>query len=168
MSRDVWVISDTHFNHENILKFSNGRGDDFSSVKEMNECMIDNWNSVVKKGDLVYHLGDVFFGNKGEFHTLWKKLNGAKRLIVGNHDDVKFLARGEYFQKIMLWRMFPEFNAILTHLPMHESNMKIWGDYDEDSVNIHGHIHRNPAPSSRHKCVSVEQINYTPILLGTT
>ena len=49
--------------------------------------MIENWNSVVKKGDYVYHLGDVFFGSKETFPALWNRLNGSKRLIIGNHDD---------------------------------------------------------------------------------
>ena len=56
---DIWVISDTHFGHSNILKFTdtNGnliRGAKFSSLEEMDEHMIDQWNSTVKDGDKVY------------------------------------------------------------------------------------------------------------------
>src|SRR6056297_2500022 len=111
---DIWVISDTHFFHSNILKFTDSttgkliRGSRFDSVEEMNECMLDNWNSVVKPGDKVYHLGDVFIGPKEDFQKFWPKLNGGKRLIVGNHDDIKFLASGGFFQKVQMWRMFPE------------------------------------------------------------
>lgn len=167
-TKDIWVISDTHFGHENILKFidkdgSYFRGDLFNSVQEMNETMVDNWNSVVKDGDKVYHLGDVFFGPKEDFKNLWSRLKGSKRLIVGNHDDIKFMSAGGFFKRIGMWRVLPEFNMTLTHVPIDQSSLKVWGEYGEDSLNVHGHIHQNPSPTDRHRCVSVEQINYTPV-----
>jgi len=67
MARDIWVISDTHFDHANILNFTDKVGKptrNFADVDEMNETMIANWNSVVKPGDKVYHLGDVLFGTQ--------------------------------------------------------------------------------------------------------
>ena len=70
MSRNIWVTSDTHYNHAAILGFIDYQGQrvrDFASVEEMNECLLDSWNSVVKPGDLVYHLGDVFMGDKEVF-----------------------------------------------------------------------------------------------------
>lgn len=51
----IFYIADTHFNHSNIIGFDNRP---FSSVEEMNETLIHNWNSVVKHGDQVYILGD--------------------------------------------------------------------------------------------------------------
>ena len=55
MPKDIWIISDTHFQHENILKFEPTRPG--STIQEHDEALIDNWNSVVKPGDKVYHLG---------------------------------------------------------------------------------------------------------------
>jgi len=171
--KNIWLISDTHFFHSNILKFTddNGeliRGKLFDTVEQMNECMLDNWNSVVKPGDIVYHLGDVMMGNKEEFKKYWKQLNGSKRLIVGNHDDIKWMAQNELFTKILMWRMFTEFGLLLSHVPIHESGLRRGSPTDETApmlLNIHGHIHQNPPPSANHRCVSVEQINYTPINL---
>ena len=54
----TWVISDTHWYHENIIKLCHRP---FLSAKEMNEKLIENWNSVVSRDDTVYHLGDVAF-----------------------------------------------------------------------------------------------------------
>ena len=167
---DRWVISDTHFGHNNILNFKNNenryfRGDLFDNVSHMNEVMVDNWNKVVKPGDKVYHLGDVFFGPKEDFLKLWPRLNGRKNLVVGNHDDIKFLASGGLFNKVQMWRVFPELNLVATHVPIHESSLKIWADYGPPSINIHGHIHGKQSPTKRHKCVCVEQTNYTPVLL---
>lgn len=171
MSKEIWLISDTHFFHANILKFTDENGDLirgalFSSVEEMNQCMLDNWNSVVKPGDKVYHLGDVMMGDKAEFKKYWAKLNGSKRLIVGNHDDIKWMAQNEIFAKIQMWRMFTEFGLLLTHVPIHESGLRRGAPTDETApmlLNIHGHIHQNPSPTEHHRCVCVEHIDYTPI-----
>lgn len=171
MSKDIWLISDTHFFHSNILKFTdeNGeliRGNRFTDVDDMNQQMLENWNSVVKPGDKVYHLGDVMMGDKEEFKKYWSKLNGKKNLIVGNHDDIKWMAQKELFSKIYMWRMFAEFGLLLTHVPIHQSGLRRGAPTDETApmlLNIHGHIHQNPSPTEHHRCVCVEHINYTPI-----
>jgi len=159
---NIWLTSDTHFFHENILQFKGGRPE-FTSVDHMNEFMIERWNSVVKPGDKVYHLGDVAMGPRAakEIGTLMARLHGSKRLIVGNHDDIRLLSTNGCFKKVDLWRNFKEFGLILTHLPLHESTLKErWGG---KVINVHGHIHRNPAPSEQHVCACVEQTNYTPV-----
>jgi len=56
----------------------------------------------------------------------------------------------------MMWRMFPEFNCVLTHVPLHESTMfKV-------EYNLHGHIHQNASPSPQHINCCVEVQDYTP------
>jgi calcineurin-like phosphoesterase family protein len=168
MSRDIWIVSDTHFGHANILNFTDSNTGlkvrpEFDTVEQMNECMIENWNSVVKQGDIVYHLGDVLFGDKENFKVMWPKLKGSKRLIVGNHDDIPFLASGGFFKKVLMWRMFPEFGLLMSHVPLHENSLWRGKDQDKQMVNVHGHIHQNPSPEGPYKCVCVEQINYTPV-----
>jgi calcineurin-like phosphoesterase family protein len=164
---NIWVISDTHFNHANILKFEDKLGKPcrvFADVDEMNETMIANWNSVVKPQDKVYHLGDVLFGlDKPEWlDANFKRLNGKKRLVVGNHDNIKLLS--QWFREVMLWRDFSEFGLLLTHVPVHQSTLKDSHRFGEGSmVNVHGHIHQNASPDGPYKCVCVEQTNYTPV-----
>ena len=174
MSKNFWVISDTHFNHEAILGFEHDgkkRGDDFDTAQEMDERIIDNWNRVVMPGDHVYHLGDVLFGlDKDEWmNRHWSRLHGKKRLIVGNHDNIKSLARGGWFSKIELWRQFREFGLVLTHVPIHESGLynNRHGDKTDQKtfLNVHGHIHYQKSPTKHHKCVCVEQTNYAPVNL---
>ena len=70
-SKNYFVISDTHWQHENILKFTKEDGTlvrpEFFSVQEMDEIMIENWNKEVKnQDDIVYHLGDVTFGSSAK------------------------------------------------------------------------------------------------------
>jgi calcineurin-like phosphoesterase family protein len=131
----------------------------------MNEHMIEKWNSVVKPGDKVYHLGDVFFGDKDVFKKLWPRLNGRKRLVVGNHDDVKFLSSGSFFEKVMLWRKFD--SLLFTHVPVHASVLGEGRFKNEKVLNVHGHIHQNPSPPGQYKCVCVEQTDYTPVHIDT-
>lgn len=166
MSRSIWITSDTHFGHANILNFRDHHGfpvrPQFDSVEEMNEHMVESWNSVVRPGDRVYHLGDVFFGSKDSFRTLWPRLAGSKRLILGNHDDAKFLCAGAFFKKVQLWRCLKEFGVILTHMPLHESSFTNFGP-ELGALNVHGHIHQNDSPGDRWRNVCVERTNYTPV-----
>lgn len=157
--KDIFVISDTHFGHANMLKFTDNAGvlirPLFESVEHMDETMIENWNSVVKDDDIVYHLGDVYIGgNRG--NTVLPRLRGRKRLILGNHDNGKDQNLLKNFQKIMMWRMFPEFNCVLTHVPIHESGL------NKVTYNLHGHIHQNTSPTPVHINCCVEVQDYTP------
>jgi calcineurin-like phosphoesterase family protein len=169
MSKNIWVVSDTHFNHANILTFKDSDGNPtrrFNDVEEMNEAMIENWNSVVKPGDKVYHLGDVLFGhNKQEWmNNNWPRLNGSKRLVIGNHDNVRFLTVGGFFKKVMLWRQFNDWGLLLTHVPVHPSTLNEDHRFGKKPItNVHGHIHQNKSPEGPYKCVCVEQTNYTPV-----
>jgi calcineurin-like phosphoesterase family protein len=93
----------------------------------------------------------------------WNHLNGSKRLIVGNHDDIKFLSSGGWFKKVQMWRQFTEFNLLLSHVPLHETSLSR-GRPDTPSrmLNVHGHIHQNPSPPGLYYNVSVEAVDYTP------
>ena len=174
MSKDIWLISDTHFGHANILNFTDSgtgeliRGSRFDSVEDMNETMIRNWNSVVKPDDTVYHLGDVFFGNKDKFQSLWSRLMGRKRLILGNHDDARFFIKYGLVEKVTVWKELHEYGLLLSHIPLDPSGLlrhrhNNYGEAKDMLLNIHGHIHQNPSPTEHHRCVCVEQIDYTPI-----
>ena len=164
----IFVISDTHFGHENILKFKRADGSPlrpFSCVEEMDEAIIVNWNATVSPGDKVYHLGDVFFGSKDRFKALWPRLNGKKRLIVGNHDDIRWLSSGGFFQAVYMWRKLD--NHLLTHVPIHESGLYSRRHAKEGKrlLNVHGHIHGTESPTEWHRCVCVEHTDYFPVAL---
>ena len=154
---DIWLTSDTHFLHKRVIEFCRPQ---FTSVEEMNETLIENWNKVVKPGDKVYHLGDVYIGNPNFLKAIWLRLNGRKRLILGNHDDVDVLT--PYFEKIMLWRRFDEHKLLLSHLPLHPSTLQE-GRFSNGYVNVHGHTHEKGSPEGPYKSVCVELTDYTPV-----
>mgnify|MGYP003581206011 CR=1 FL=1 len=161
---EIFVISDTHFQHENIIKYCDRP---FKDTIEMDEEIIRRWNNVVSVQDKVYHLGDVFFGDPEGAGRILGALNGKKRLILGNHDNGKDQLLQRHFEKIDVWRMFPEFGLLLTHVPVHESTLRRGktgnGEDPKMLTNVHGHIHNNKSPMGKYHCVCVEQINYTPV-----
>lgn len=161
MTRNIYIISDLHLSHRNMYNFVEADGfhvrkhQDNSpmTMEEGDELMIENWNKTVRDEDIVYNLGDCYV-SEGHKH-LWK-LKGRKRLLLGNHDHGLDQNLHKVFEKIELVRMFKEFNCILSHMPLHESNLY------KVQYNLHGHIHRKPNPSPVHINCSAEMMDYTP------
>jgi len=164
----TFFISDTHFNHANIIKYCNRP---FDNTKQMDEYIIEKWNSVVRPQDKVYHLGDVYMGGERRYiSSILHSLNGHKRLILGNHDHGKDQALVHAFDKIEMWRMFPEFGLLLTHVPVHPMSLQKSGrngSPDFELTNVHGHTHNNGSPDGPYINVCVENTSYTPVNIET-
>ena len=88
----IFFTSDTHYNHKNICKgvsdwTSTDRCRDFSTVKEMNDAIVDAINSTVGEDDTLYHLGDWSFGGINSIWEFRKRIKCRNiHLILGNHD----------------------------------------------------------------------------------
>lgn len=94
MSSNIFYISDLHFGHNNVIKFDNRP---FKTTEEMNETLINNWNSRVKPGDTVYVLGDFsMYLTPVEAIDILRRLNGNIHLIKGNHDKTLGSAKGKF------------------------------------------------------------------------
>lgn len=91
----IYFTSDLHFNHNREFLWKE-RG--FSSLKEMNETIIENWNSIVNEDDIVYVLGDVVFGDLDEGKAYLERLHGSIKLVLGNHDGNTKLRCIEHYQ----------------------------------------------------------------------
>lgn len=164
----IYVCSDHHFNHANILNFKNADGSPlrvFDDVKDMNETMVRLHNEVVRPEDHVYFLGDVAI-NKGGLPYV-ARMMGHKRLVRGNHDIFrtrKYLEAG--FDEIYGVRVWPKHNIVMSHVPLHPDSLS-----SRNWINVHGHLHgnivklSNGQPDERYRNVSMEQINFTPVLL---
>lgn len=157
---DIWFISDTHFFHDNIIHYCNRP---FKNSTVMNEKLIENWNAIVKPNDKIYHLGDVGMAcTDQELHNLLKKLNGHKRLILGNHDNPKSPALQNNFEKIMLWNGFhAERIFTVSHIPLPLEHLR------DGKYCVHGHIHDNVSSNPYYINVCVEQTGYRPIHIDT-
>lgn len=158
----IYFISDTHFSHNNIIKYCNRP---FNNVNEMNEVLINNWNSVVTNNDIVYHLGDFCLANNEEIKNIFDKLNGKKILIRGNHDrkSVKFYENIGFVVLTKPPIIMEEYKLMLSHHPLQDS--KILDGY----INIHGHIHNKDIDKAynkdKHINISVEVTDFKPVIL---
>ena len=137
----------------------------WDDVCEMDEALVDNWNSVVGDDDRVYVLGDVAMNKHGA--TTIARCRGHKVLIKGNHDEEKLMFYAGLFEDIRAVDARKEFGRkfVMTHVPLHPACLERWG------LNLHGHTHFNTiklpdgSVDKRYVGVSVERINYTPKLL---
>lgn len=157
----TFIISDTHFSHENIIKYENRP---FMNTHWMDEYMIEAWNDVVGEHDLVFHLGDVILAGAKRAEEILPRLNGRKILILGNHDHFSktkwrklgFDPHKRYFYK----------DYLLTHMPVDETPLRVAMSYGLLKGNIHGHVHSENQHLDKdlYKCACVELINYAPVL----
>lgn len=117
---NVWFTSDTHFGHDMIIEYCDRP---FKNVKEMDQKLIDNWNSVVKDGDTVFHLGDfsLYSGNPDKY---LKRLNGNIVWVEGNHD-----------KKSIILDMQIKYGGHIWHLAHNPRDC--FGEY-----NMCGHVHK--------------------------
>lgn len=137
----VFFTSDTHFGHENIISFCHRP---FVDVDDMDKKLIDNWNSVVKPDDFVFHLGDFALGDSRLWVTTLKQLNGNIVLIKGNHDIKNYR---DTYDKLFLYTDMELFITVggqpiyLNHYPfltfpgIFRKNNPAW--------QLFGHVHLN-------------------------
>lgn len=184
--RKIFFLSDHHFNHENVIRFKGNDGKlirpGFKNIQEMNECLLDLHNQVVKPKDKFYFGGDV----GRNFADIVKKMNGHKRLILGNHDDKMKPEEKACFEKILMWRTFTDQSRkvpfVLSHAPMHpdsflfraytrnQETFGLFGEKKRICRNVHGHLHEKTVNKwfglvrdNRYFNISAEQLFYVPI-----
>ena len=172
----VFLVSDTHFGHAGVCRFTRDDGvtklRPWTDPDEMDEEMVKRWNETVKPTDKVYHLGDVVINRKSL--SIMHRLNGDKVLIRGNHDIFRDDEYRLYFRELRAYHVMN--GMILSHIPVHEESLGRFG------VNIHGHLHANRVKKPRgydvktgtmlysneidprYHCVCVEQTDFRPIL----
>lgn len=161
----TFFTSDTHFFHKNILNFSHRP---YETIEEMNEGLIDKWNSVVSNHDRVFHLGDFSFSNADNTLSVLERLNGKKFLILGNHDNVMTRdAIKNHFESVKEYSEIrcEDQKIVMFHYPIAE-----WNGMQHGSWHLYGHVHGSleiagkaldvgiDGPISNHGLLSFDQI----------
>ncbi len=185
--RKVYVISDQHFDHKNIISMTRNNlfnsNDIDNSINKMNEYIINKHNEVVGKDDIVIILGDFSFKTGQErLADLTSKLNGHKYLVMGNHDKIErpdiYLKAG--FEDVFLSPI--KFNGdYYSHYPLNASKESLdrpnsilynflCSEFSKASsgINFHGHQHTYVNNGNREKNVACEEVDYKPLLVGRT
>ena len=114
--------------------------------------------------DTVFHLGDLALGKKEDTQALVPLLNGKMYLMRGNHDRRSIA----FYQALGItlvkdpYRMETAsgMQLVFSHRPI--------VPLPPGMLNLHGHIHNNPAPElgPRHVNISIEVRLYRPWKLG--
>ena len=169
----VFFTSDTHFGHKAIMTYCKRP---FSSVDEMNEKLVSNWNELVSDDCTVFHLGDFAFGGLPFWEDIRSRLRGHIILIKGNHDwrgNLQNLKRLETMFDVIELEIVINLDGqpiILNHYPL----LCYSGSYNNSIWALHGHVHQNPnsvgldTPRLIHRFptqydVGVDNNNYYPI-----
>lgn len=161
LENKIFVVSDNHFDHKNIIRLT---GRPFNNINEMNQDMIDNWNSIVPKDGIVINLGDFCWsGDYRRWLELLDKLNGEQIFILGNHDDRKVIEKIE--DRFITVRercefRFGNFRVVGDHFPQRE-----WGGSYHGVYSISGHIHEKDISDAKSTQLNicVERMDYRPI-----
>ena len=141
---EIFITSDTHFCHDKPFVWE-PRG--FTSIEEMNETIIERWNSVVKPNDMIFHLGDTMLSDNNNGIECLRRLNGQICLVYGNHDTNN---RIELIHKELpsiitlgyahLFK-YKKMSTYLSHYPTLTSNMDDTGLWHR-VISLHGHTHQ--------------------------
>ena len=166
----IYVTSDLHLNHTNILKYET-ESRPFDSLEEMNQTIVNNWNSVVKNSDIVYVLGDFILGNPECVPDFLSQLNGTIILIRGNHDSAsKIRLYQEYGIRVenIEYIQYKGLYFILLHFPLVNNEFfELLTQNNSECVLLYGHLH-GLAPKGYYKNtyhVGMDTNNLTPISL---
>ncbi|WP_208559161.1 metallophosphoesterase [Marinilactibacillus kalidii] len=163
----IYFIADTHFHHKNAITFGDRP---YQDVADMNQQLIENWNSVVQSPkDEVYIIGDFLSRGTGEqANTILSQLRGKKYLVKGNHEsylkDKDFDA--SHFEWIKDYHTLKYYKKkfVLFHYPILE-----WDGYFRSAIHLYGHVHNTRTAhfdsilGPRAVNVGVDLIDYKPI-----
>lgn len=165
---DIFLTSDTHFAHAAEFLW---RPRGFNSADEMNEAIIEKWNSVVKPDDIVFHLGDITLTDTAKGLECFKRLNGQISVVWGNHDSP---ARQELIEKMPIITLgyahqlkIGKWTFYLSHYPTLTANYNCNKHFRQNVINFHAHTHQktnflNPTnPFMYH--VGMDSHNCTPV-----
>ena len=144
-----FFIADEHLGHKNIIKYSNRP---FSSVHEMNQEIIDRYNSVVGEKDIVVHAGD--FTLEKDASKYIRQLKGNHIFIKGSHD--KWLGRNH---PIQIWEKKIEGQ----YLVVCHYCMKVWPRSQYNSWLLYGHSHGRLPPEGKSWDISVDNNDFYPL-----
>lgn len=180
----VFVVSDTHFGHTNIIRYC---GRPFAEVNEMDRQLAARWNAAVPHDATVWHLGDVTIRPE-KLAARLSQLNGRKILVAGNHDHphpVSIHHKGRLpeelaaytraycaagFEAVHLVGAFtlPNFGRVfVSHYPYSDRPDWLRVRLPDDGVTplLHGHVHDKWRFKGRMLNAGVEVQDYRPMSL---
>lgn len=168
----IFFTADHHFGHENIIKHCKRP---FKDADEMDQYMVDQWNSVVKKGDTVYHLGDISHkrADPERVMNIIEELSGDIDLLMGNHevdsDPTKDSRDTIYARMRIATSLFHAVHEGYFYLrldgqliTMSHYAQETWHDMSKGTWHLHGHSHGKLNKKLRRLDVGVDTHDFRP------
>lgn len=139
----IYFTSDFHFNHPKPFIYEPRN---FTSIAEMNEGLIKNYNSVILPKDDVYVLGDLILGDLNNGIECLKRLNGKLHIVRGNHcTDTRWKAYANLPNVVELenaiYLKYYKQHFYLSHYPTITSNHDYEKPLSQRLLNLCGHSH---------------------------
>lgn len=145
----VWMTGCTHFRHEKIISLCQRP---FLSIYEHDSHLMNQINTLVKKGDRLYLLGDLgSFKNGEQIKQFRNSINcDDVRMVRGNHDLLTLTAYQKVFQEAgdileYRWGQSSEEMMVLSHYPM-----LAWNKSFALSYHCFSHVHGKITPWINH------------------
>ena len=168
MQKHLWLTSDHHFFHRNIITYQNRP---FSSIEEMHEVMIENHNKCVKTNEVCYFVGDFSLGSFQDTQSVINRLNGNLVFIPGSHDywieemnDLSFdLPISLNGNEIVIANSIHEFRHYNKFIVLCHYAMRTWPKSHYGSYHFYGHSHGHIEDYGNSTDLSIERWNYKPI-----
>lgn len=160
MTRKVYT-SDLHLDHKMIIKHTHRP---FDSVEEQFEVLVNNFNKVLHKGDILYVVGDVGLHKFSHLviERFLRRINATEfHLIVGNHDSKKV-------QRLDIWTTVSDIKevrdngkrVILCHYPLAQ-----WNGSARGSIHLFGHSHGTYSHYGNSCDIGIDCWSFRPIVL---
>ena len=157
---NIFLTGDTHWSHRHIIQYSNRP---FATIKEMDEQLITNWNAIIKPGDLVYHIGDIFLCRPEKAEKIMDQLNGCVYLISGNHEKTAWAIKNRFGWIKDYYRLKvpdPDANKGVQEVILFHYAMRVWDKCHYGSFAAYGHSHSSLSedPNARSCDVGVDAV----------
>ena len=149
----TFTTSDYHFGSWQLPSFLK------VFTQEQEKELIEKWNAVVGKDDLVYYNGDFCDGNFRDLCNYFTQLNGQIVLIRGNHDRFSDGIYKAVFKDVVDEVVLRDLDLTIHHIPTTPVHT---------SREVFGHLHRDldrPLNSSASFCSCVQFSDGYPVSL---
>lgn len=168
MNTNIWITSDTHYQHKNITgpsvsSWKSGYRN-YSSIEEMNDDLVGKINSLVHEHDTLYHLGDWSFGGHQFVDEFRNRINCKNvHLILGNHDghiSGRNSVKRKLFSSVQdrFELMYHGYLFVMDHYPI-----DVWDKKHQGSYHLYGHVHGTlPDRGNRSMDVGVDTNDMKP------
>lgn len=165
---DIFITSDEHYGHENIIQYC---GRPFISTEESREVMIERHNKKVpnKKSYLTIHAGDIFWQTmtESEAISILDRLNGRHAFLYGNHDELMERSvalrdrfewvRGRNKENTSHTVKFDKKSIVISHFAQ-----RVWQNSHRGAIHVFGHSHNELPPLGKSFDIGVDGNNFTP------